>query len=88
MTRHNDNLQQLKEVTQKFIHTLNYDSQDIDTVFVLDHKPLLEDFEAIRQLTEIRDLTEDQFRIVEFEIIDRNTTTATPHYAKIDYPQH
>ena len=88
MTRHNDNLQDLKEVTQKFIHTLNYDSQNIDTVFVLDHEPLLEDFEAIRQVAEIRHLTKDTFRIVEFEIIDKHTTTATPHYATVDYPQH
>ena len=91
MTRHNDNLQDLKHVTQQYIHTALDDfddTQDITTVFVLDHEPLLQDFEAIRKIAEIRNISEDQFRIIEFEIIDKNTTTATPHYATIDYPQH
>ena len=89
MTRHNENLQELKHVTQKYIHTaLNFDAQDIDTVFVLDHEPIPEDFQAIRAVAEIRHITEEQFRIVEFEIIDKHTTTATPHYATPDYAHH
>ena len=70
------------------MHIIGYNPNVIDTVVVLDHKPSIEDFQAISSVAEIRNVTKETFWIVEFEIIDKNTTTATPHYAMTNYPKH
>ena len=87
MTKNNDDLDRLKLVTHKYIHTLG--GYDVYTmVFVLDHKPSLMDFQAIRAVADIKHLTDDQFGIVEFEIVDEHTTTLTPHHHATNYPKH